>query len=145
MFSGYSPTKPDVDKLRETIADGPDENSAHREDSHPRHSSTFRDELSSPSKAKHLLEQENVPDIPLQGGNISTRDTSATPPRLQYYSRRGRSIGMNQRRLAFESSSDSKQKAVARTVGSDSIDASASTVEFKGRTKSAVSILPKMH
>lgn len=143
LFSGHLPVKPTVEKLKGTIADGPNENDTHRERSMPRHSSTFKDVQSSPSKENHLLEQEDVPNIPLQAGTFSTPDTSATP-RL-HYSRSRRTIGMNQRRLAFESGSDSKQKAVARTVDSDSRDVSVSTVEFKGKINSGVSILPKRH
>jgi hypothetical protein len=148
LFSGCSSLKPSEEKFKEVTADTADANASHREDTVLGHTSTLREDVqSAPLKAKHHLEQEGVPDIvPLQEGTYPTRDTSATPPRnpllltCLHYSRIGRNTDMSQRRLVFDSSSESlsRQKVVDR----NSDDVSVSSVEFKGTTDPAVSKLP---
>lgn len=137
------------DLTAQTVHDCAAANASHQEDTVPSHTSASREDvLTAPSKAKCLLEQEGVPDIPLHGGTYSTRDTSATPPRnpllltCLHYSRIGRSIDMSQRRLLFDSPSESLPRQ--KVVNSNSDSASVSTVEFKGKTDPGVSILPCM-
>lgn len=138
IVSGCTPTNPNVDNLKESAADGPYENASHPENSMPRHSAAFRVVRRPSSRAKHILEQEDVPDNSQLG--ILSPGKSAAAPRL-HHSRRGRILGINQRRLTFDSCSDSKQKATAKDVGSESTDASVSIVQVQGKTNSYVRIL----
>ena len=152
LFSGDFSLQLNEENFKEIMADGADANASHRRDSALGHMSTSREDLqSAPSaKAKRLLKQEGVgPGIALQGGTHSTRETSTTPPRNPFlltnlqFSRIGGSIDMSQRRLVFDNSA-SKSLLKQKIVDTNSDDGSVSTVECKGRTDPAVSILSFM-
>lgn len=104
------------------------------------HTTLHRDAESDPPKLHQVLDNEDVSHIPLQEESFSNRDVSATPPRNPMlltgvrYSRKWINPDMSQRRLTFDSANESFSRA------SNSSDDSLSSVEFKGRKNSAVSI-----